>query len=443
MAIVVAAALLGACANESNFPTATGTASLRALNAIPGSPSFTFSIEERTIGNVNYKSVTNTTDWDDLEYTFNFWVILAGDFSLSRVASQILDVERDRDYTFVISGALDAPDITIWDLPLVEWIETETIFEANMSHTAVSLGDIDVYLADAAIPPVLGNQIATLARGELAAPANLEEGDYVLTITPAGDDSTFLFISRPVTIGAQNQIIISVFDGDENDLSNIAVRLFNQGSGGTGALIDARFPPTMRFFHASLNFGDADIYIDDPLTVPVVTNHMFGDITSFIDVTAGNLPITYTAPGNTGSILMDVEAVVFAGARTDFYVARDTTDTDVRIVDVADRRSILTRARLSVINTAAGRDAVDFYIVRAGTLLDDAFPVLPSLPLAISPVQLPLFANDFEIYVTDVGEKIPLAGPIPFTAALGDVFETIIYENVDPNVVDFVFIPAP
>ncbi len=443
LAVCVAAVILGACAKESNLPKATGKGAVRALNAIPASPEVAFLIEERTLGAAATKAVTATSIYDDLEYTFNFQTLLAGDSSTTRVASQLLDVEADKDYTFVISGALAAPDITIWEADQREWAGSETAFEARMAHAAETLGSIDIYFADAVIPPALGSQIATLAFGEIAPPLDVEAGEYVMTITPAGDDSTILFVSNPVTISAQSQYMMTVFDGDENDLTPISVRLFNLGAGGTGALIDSRFPPQMRFIHGGMNFGNADIYIDDPLTVPVVTDHAFKDITPFIDVTSGVLPITYTPPGSTGTMLVDVDETVFAGTRTDFFVLTDADDADIKVSNLADRRSIQTRARLSFMNTAGGRPGVDIYVVPDGNLFEDSFPILPAFPLGIAPVQIPIIPGIYDVYVTDIGEDILLAGPITLDLDFGDVVETILFENVNTTVVDFAIIPPP
>ena len=441
LAVCMATVTLGACAKDSSFPKATGEGAIRALNAIPASPEIVFLIEERLLGTVTSKGVTATTVWDDLEYTFNFQTLLAGDSTTTRVASQFLNVKADNDYTFVISGALAAPDITIWESNQREWVGSETVFEARMANLAESLGSIDIYLADAVIPPAFGGQIATLAFGEIAAPVDLEAGEYVMTVTPAGDDSTILFTSDAVTIAAQSQFMMTVFDGDENDLTPVAVRLFNLSFGGSGALADSRFPPTMRFIHGGMNFGNADIYIDDPLTVPVVTDHAFKDITPFIDVTPGTLPVTYTPPGSTGTTLVDVDEPVFAGTRTDFFVLTDADGTDIKVSNLSDRRSIQTRARLSFMNTAGGRPGVDIYIVPVGELIDEVFPLIPGYPIGFPPVQIPILPGTYDVYITDAGEKVVLSGPNTLNLDFGDVVETIIYENVDPTVVDFATIP--
>jgi len=448
MAILVAAVSFGGCTQESKLPVATGKASLRAVNAIRSSPDFTFLIEERAIGQAEYKSATAPAQYDDLEYTFHFEAALAGETTQSRVASQFLDVVKDKDYTFIISGIITAPTITIWEADRREWAGTETTFEARFAHTNASLGAVDVYFADAAIPPVLGSAIGTIATGDISAPADYEEGAYVLSIYPAGQDpadiaSTILFQGDPVALGPQNQLIISVFDGDENDLSPLAVRMFNQISSVTGAIIDSLYAPTARFFHTNAAVGPVDIYVDDPLTVPLLAGHAFGDVTADIEMTPGDLPLTYTAADNIGSILIDIDESVFRGTRAHAYLIRNSAGEDSVIGHFPDRRSISTYARMSLLNSVSTQDSLDIYILPTGGLIDDATPFLGGIPVGSIPVQFPLLENIYDIHITLAGEKTILAGPIVLDVQAGDVLETIIYENVSPDAVDLVFIPAP
>ncbi|MDH3552622.1 MAG: hypothetical protein OER22_08415, partial [Gammaproteobacteria bacterium] len=60
-AVCMAAVCLGACSNESKLPVATGKGNIRAINAIPSAPAFSFLIEERLIGSVDYRASTGTS----------------------------------------------------------------------------------------------------------------------------------------------------------------------------------------------------------------------------------------------------------------------------------------------------------------------------------------------------------------------------------------------
>ena len=442
LAFLASAVLLGACAKESSLPKATGKGTLRAINTIPASPSIAFLIEERLIGTANYKTTSTAAQFDDLNYTFNFEVVLAGDTAQTRVASQAFDVEADMDYTFLIAGVIAAPVISVWEEIERVWDGSETVFEARFGHTAASLGDIDVYFAAAGIAPVLGAELGTLSFGGIVPAAEYQSGEFVLTITAAGDPTMVLFESDPITPVAQTALIISVFDSDENDLGPLAVRVINLSSGGVGALVDVNVDPSVRFFHASMNAGNTDIYIDDPLTVPFIANHAFGDVTGDLDSQTGVLPLTYTVAGNMGSVLIDVDPTIISGTHNHYYLIENSTGDDVLITQLPDRRSIDTFARLGLMNTAVTNDIVDIYTVLRGESIDEALPTT-ALSLGAASFNLPIAAASYDIYITVVSEKTVLAGPIPLDAGLGDVFDLIIYENVDPNIVDVVFIPIP
>jgi len=453
LAVCLAAVSLVACGKESTLPEATGKASVRAINTIPTSPPFSFLIEERVIDEVGYKTASAPARYDDLEYVFNFDVVLPGapgeDSFVDRVASQALDVQADKDYTFIISGATAAPMITIWEGDERAWGESETAFELRFGHTAASLGEVDAYFLDPAIPPAQGSELGTVAFGEFVPATDLEAGTYVLTLTPAGDDTTILFQFDPVELVAQTQILISVFDGDANDLSPLAARAFNLTGGGAGALVDASAQPTIRLYHASMDFDTADIYFDDPLTTPAIEDHAFRDISGDLEVPAGTLPLTYTTADNMGSILIDTDRPILAGTHSHYYVVENSAGNDVLVDHFPDRRSVETLVKVSFINTAAIGEPVDIYTVPSGTSIDPdppavAVPLLVGVPVGLDPIDLSLVPGNFDIWVTRLGDTAePLAGPVPLDVALGDVVEVIIYETADPNAVDVVFVPVP
>ena len=74
-----AALVLAACTSDSQLPSPTGKGGVRGINAIPGSPVVTFRIEERSLGNLNYKNSSTPTLYDDFEYNFNFDIINPGE----------------------------------------------------------------------------------------------------------------------------------------------------------------------------------------------------------------------------------------------------------------------------------------------------------------------------------------------------------------------------
>ena len=301
----LAALLISACTSGSKFPDPTGKGSIQAINAISTSPIILFSIEERALGNLEFKSTSAKTQFDDFEYTFNFDALLAGSIEQTRLASQLLQVVKDIEYTFVISGDLVAPTLTIWERPARVYADGDTVLEASFGHFSSALGDVDIYFADAAIVPAAGNEVGTLTPGGKLPAMDFQAGDYVLTITTAGMPGDILFTSDVLTMTAATTMLFIIFDTDANDRGPVSVRAFNTETGATSSIVDPLYPPTVRFIHASQDLGAVDIYIDDPVTTPIIEDQDYLGISAETEVPVGALPITYTAFDNIGTILVD------------------------------------------------------------------------------------------------------------------------------------------
>lgn len=443
LAVAAAALLLGACAEDSSRPTPKGEGTLRAINAIPTSGEFRLLIEERLIGTSTYRTSTSPAVFDGLFYNFNFETVLPGDNTLTRVATVPLDVQDDTDYTFIISGDLAAPDVALVEKAERDWDGSETVFEIRFGHTAPSLGDVDVYFDPPGTPPTLGNEVASLSFGDISAPLDFEAVEMVLTLTAPGDPATVLFESDSLTLTAATSYFMSTFDTTANDIGPVAVSLFSFAASSGGAIADVNIDPTVRFFHASRNFATADVYIDEPPTNALFTNHAFGDITGDIPVPAGDLALTYTEAGNIGNFLLEDTETVQRGARRNFYVVRNLDDENVLISGSLDRRSVANTVKFFITNTSGDNSSVDVYVVPTGESVDDHGPIIASLPTLFPLARVLLNPNSYDLYLTVPAEKTVLFGPLPFDANLGDVIDVVIYDTVDPAVPDVVIVPAP
>jgi hypothetical protein len=454
-ALAIAAALtLAGCGGESRFPEATGEGSVRAINAIPTSPEIGFLIEERRIGNIDYKSSSGKSRYDDLEYTFNFEAVIPNSMlpdvdeagsSLRRIASRLIDVVRDTSYTLVISGDLLDPTVTLWERPEPEFADGATGIEVQVGHAGATLGAVDVYFADPATTPAAGNALGTIAAGEVLSVSSFEAGEHVLTLTTPGNPGDELFQSETIVSAAGNAYLFVAFDPDGRDLSPVAVRRINIVANQSTRIPDADYPPTYRFHHASADADAVDIYTDDPLTVPAVSGLDFRGVSADTPMPSGDVPITVTEAGNQGNLIEDVDRLVITGVRYFAYLFENATGGTSLIEYIPDLRSVETYAKISVISTVPGENAVDFYAIPAesDTTLEDAFPLLFGLIPSLAPVEFDLNENSYEVYVTVSGEKTVLAGPIALELANGDIVQAVIYENVDPAVVDVEFMPLP
>ena len=433
---------LSGCGGESSLPVATGKGSIRAINAIPTSPSIAFLIEERVLANVIYKQSSNTVRYDDLGYIFNFEVLFSGENQRDRVASQFLKVEADMEYTFLITGDLASPLITIWEKDLRSWGAGETVFSVQFSHTAATLGSIDVYFAAPGITPVLGEQRGTLSYTEVLPAIELEAGGYVVTVTSAGDPAAILFTSDTLTLNPQASVLLSVFDGDANDTSPVSMRAFVV-SGDSSLIADVNYSPTIQFVQGSMALETSDIYNEETLTTPIVTDHAYTDVTGDITSPAGLTPLTYTAIDNVSAILFEEDVIIPAGVHTLYTIVGADTESLESVKYTPDRRPVETYAKFTFMNGASNHLLVDAYLVQGEASILDVIPRLVGVAFAGSPIFITLDVGTYDLYITTFGDKTILAGPITIDAALGDIIDVTALDTVDPSTAQVLFIPLP
>ncbi|MGI9232207.1 MAG: DUF4397 domain-containing protein [Woeseiaceae bacterium] len=436
--IVSVVLLVAGCGSDSSLPEATGKGTIRAINAIPTSPQISFLIEERAIGSVDYQGATAPDDYDDLSYTFNFEVFYAGETTPRRFASQSLDIVADRDYVLLLSGSLASPTITVWESDERTFVEADTVFAARFAHASATLGNLDYYFADEAVTPALGNQAATLSFGEVADAADFDGGDYVLTITTAGDPTDVLYTSATRTFVAADSYLLTAFDGDASDAAPVVVSAFGTLF-GTSQLPDINSPPTAQFINGSMGLGTVDIYNDEMLTSRVVADHAFQGVSGQIDLVLGENTFYYTPAGDTSTVLIETPLSAFGGLLFRFVAVGEAGEVS-SIPFAPDLRSVETGAKISLYNSSINFSSVDVYAVEPGTDIDATLPIFNGLTagFAVPPGTLP--AGSFELFVTENGETTVLAGPYTIDGTAGDVIDLIVLDTVDPAVLDVLFL---
>ncbi len=429
----LAAAMLGGCA-ETSLPEATGKGTINMINAMPASPSVAFLIEERVLGGVAYKVAHGAQSFDDLTYNFNFEYIVPGDTAPIRTATVFLDVVADNEYTFVLTGSVTAPDVTLWERPQRDWSGTETVFEAAIAHLSPALGDVDLYFATTGTAPVLGEERAKLSFGERLPEIDLEAGEYEFIITARDDPAMILYQSGPVNYSARVSYTLTIFDADASITGNISVRSIST-LGLSSELPDANTMPTLRTLHAAFGTENIDIYRDNDFTTAIFSNLAFGETTLDLEVPDGAVDYTYTAVGNPGAIINDLNQLIPAGRRVSaFLIGLQGGESRITLTD--DRRSVETHAKLRLIQAAANFDTMDLYLVDAGTDIADVDPLAANLTFAFVSDFGPTIPGNYDLILTLPGEKTLIAGPIPLDLVNGDVVELLIIDTVDPMIAD-------
>lgn len=438
--------LLAACSSDSGFPDPTGRGAIRAINAIPGSPTVGFLIQERALGGLSYANSSTPASYDDFSYDFNFDISYPGELAVTRVATETKKIDADGDHILLLTGDINAPDITVFDDTLREFADTDTVFEVRFLHAAVTLGEVDIYFEPPGIEPGTNPPAATLAYGEIAAAADYAEASYVITVTAANDVDTVHFTSLESGLPSRLAHVISIFDGDANNTAALYVRSMTS-NGSSLAFVSANHPPQSRFIHGASTLETVDIYDDDLLTSLVTADLAFEETTAYFDTTAESKTYYFTPASSTATILFEqTVAVPIPDAYSHMYLVGDTDAWGIARF-VADRAPVSISARIRIFHSALNNPLFDVYVVdRDAPLADATIPRLFNLLYSNLAPTISLVAGDVDLYLTVGTDKTVIAGPYQIDATLGSSIELLVVDQVDPlfaEIIDITTPPAP
>jgi hypothetical protein len=432
---------IAACDSESSFPKATGKGTIRAINAIKTSPELAFKIEEVTLGNIDFRQASPRVEYDDLEYNFNFDVRFIGDLSSTRIATENLDVVADMDYIMLLSGSIASPTVTLWESAAREFDESETVFEARIAHTADSLGSIDFYLAAEGVAPIMGEKVGTLNFGEILPPVDYEAGDYVLIATTGDDPSDILFQSAVQTFVAATQYTVPLFDAGQNTYAPFIAIAYSVGANaGTTTIPDSNYPAVIEYVNGSLPLGSIDIYDDDMQASRVVDDLAHQGVAPELILMEGENTFYVTPSDVNQPVLIESVVSFFLGLRIRSIAIGDT-DTFRLVSFIADRRPVETHAKFQVFSSSINYDFLSMYAVEPDEVLDEQLPFLLSVTSGDPSRTIAFQAGSYDFYIRQFGETEVLSGPIRFDLALGDAVSTIIFDTVDPAILELQTIP--
>jgi len=439
--------LLAACSSDSNLPEPAGKGAIRAINAIPGSPEMGVLIEERPLGSIGYANSTEPVTYDDFTYDFNFEIGYPGELAFTRVATETLKVEADGDHIMLLTGDVNAPDVTVFNDVIREFADTDTVLETRFLHAAVTLGPVDVYFEAPGVAPGTNPPAATLSFGEIGPATDYAEGSYVITITAANDADTVHFTSNETSLLPRFAHVISIYDGDANNTAPVIVRSMTSVGNGL-AFISADDPPQLRFVHGAYTLERVDIYEDELLTNLVAADLGLKETTAYFETAANQAKTYYVTPASsTATVLFEQDvASPFPDSYSHLYMVGDT-DAWGMVRFVADRASVSTSARIRIFHAAFNNPIFDVYAVdRDAPLTDEDAPILlnAAYPSLAPTINLP--EGDVDLYIATRPDRTVIAGPYPVDAALGMSIELLVVDTVDPlfaEIIDITTPPAP
>jgi hypothetical protein len=432
--ILILAGLSG-CA-ESERQQATGRGTIRALNASPTAPNLGFLLEERVVGVAQFKNITVSVVFDDLDYIANFDYQFTGELQVTRLASVPFKLDKDTDHLFIYTGTLAAPATLLWQRPSRVWDGTETIMAIEFGHLSPQLGEVDVYFSAPGTLPVAGESLATLSNGNHSIPFEISAGDYELILTSSGNPGDILYTSNTTTYLSSINYLASIFDGDPSLTSPISVGLFLE-SGASVELTDANVPPTLRTFHAAFGTEAFDLFRDSDFSAPLIANVANNEASPTIDVPEAEATYTFTPVGNVGATLHEEDFAVTSGRHNTRILLGEVADlATTPLVD--DFRWLEDSTRLRVMHAAFNQQTVNIFVVKTGVDIAERLPQFFSVNYQLSTGYANFAADSYELYATTVGTRDVLAGPFAVDFTNGDVVHFALVDTADPNVVEFI-----
>lgn len=421
---------------DSERQQASGDGTIRALGASSNAPDLAFRLGELVIDVAAFREVSAVARFDDLDYEVNFDYVFVGETELTRLITVPFTLVKDMDHLFIYTGTLAAPATILWQRPIRVWEGTETVMQIEFGHLSPQLGAVDVYLANPGTAPVLGGARATLTNGNHSAALELDAGDYELILTTSGDPADVLFTSTAFSFIAATSYLAVAFDGDPSVTSPISVQILRE-TGASTALINVATPPTLRAFHTAFGTEAFDLYRDSDFSAPLIANVANNALSLAVDVPSDSALYTFTPVGNIGATLFEeVFSVIEGGHRTRFLLGETAELSTILLND--DFRSLEDSAKFRVVQTSFNQQAVDFYVVEAGTDIADSTPRYFSLGFQTSSGYDFLIANSYELYATTTGTTDILVGPIAVDIADGDVVHFALVDTADPNVLELI-----
>ncbi len=436
--------LFSGCSSSHN-DTVTGKGSIRAMNAAPDIGVVNFMIEETLLGSLDFKEISGTSEYDDLQYNFNFDLLLPGDVEATRVLTHTLQVRTDQEYTFVLTGSYANPELFLWEQFGRDWLTelttadengTEvTVLEVSFGHVASNFGAVDVYLEAPGTSPEFATPRGSMTYGEFLSAVEISSGTYQLVLTEPGDPTTIVFASDPIGLNAAVSNLITIMDSGGTSTADISVRLMGQGV--NSEIVDINLGAKFRVVHAAFGTDDVDLYLDGNFTTPVVRDLSFASVSDEIEVDGGQTNINITPAGNVGVFLEQDQLTLNSGSLYSMYLVGLPGDPSNLVLQDNQRR-LANFAKFRIIQGAIRFTAVDIYLLQEGSDIGLVSPSISSILYAQNTGYLSVSPGTYDLTLTLPGSKTVIGGPYRMQLDGSGIYTVVSVEENDISMVDLV-----
>jgi hypothetical protein len=438
--------LLAGCPSTNNTETVTGEGSIQALHAIPNLGSVSFLIEETLLSTLTYKQSSGITEFDNLEYTFRFDVLLPGDTEATTLASSTITVDDEVEYTFVLAGSLTEPEIIIWEQFGRDWADevatatenetTVTVMEVSFSNLANSVGTVDVYLEAPGTSPEFATPRTTIGFSDLKTAIELPADEYQLVLTPVGEPGNILFASDPITVGAATSNLLTIMDDAGATTAPFSVRWIGASLGLD--LYDINLLSELSVVHGALGTGPVDVVSGGNFADPLVEGLDYSNNSTSVIVDPGTLNINVTPAAKHGLFRAERAYNFYNGTLTRLYLVGLPGDVQAALFS-ENRQRIATHAKFQMFQGATRFSSVDVYIVATDVDISLIGPSYTSLIYGTSTGLVTFLPDEYNLIVTEARTKNIIGGPYLLDLTAGENTGSMILDSPSITATELLF----
>jgi hypothetical protein len=423
---------------------------LAAFNATADMPDVAFLREQEVWSTLSYGVATDYRSVDADQYDLNFYARLPGDQTTTcagdtnkngskdtnectLVATKSVNVLDDHEYVMALLGRYGALDTHLYDdVPHVFSLTSnngtgDTDTQVQIFNWSTQLGTVDVYIEPPGTNLSVTQVKATLAPGD-EFNGMLQQGTYVITLTPVGDPNNPLYLSQDFGLAERTRVGFAVLDATNESTSSVKVSRFrDQG----GDLPDRREQTLTRVAHAAPDIGNVDIYQQEDYSAPWLANFAVTQTSPYVALDPSNLSpfeLDITPPGNVGVLLARSQLFITNGTRTTLFLVQKTNGALNTLEGVDTARRITPYAQIRLVNTVAAN--VDYYLIPHQNNVYTSTATETLIPGSIG-ASHQFDPGDYDLFLMRSGTTSIMYGPQVLTLAGGGIYTVVGVPTAD------------
>ena len=338
-----------------------------------------------------------------------------------------VDVSKDVETSLIVAGNFDDPELIVVTTDRRKRPISEIFFQ--FVHAVNAQDALDVYVAAPDVDLSTTAPFATIEKFDYSTSMLVPFGEYVISVTPAGNPGQVLYVSDLLTFVDIPEID---FDGvewlvaiaDNFSIGDSSLRLLVSSENGGFALDAAGTGAALRITNASPDAPALDTFLDEDFSAPLTNNTGYADRSPVTPIPAAVATVSVTATGTVDPILHEYDREYLQSTVFDSILVRDVAEM-TNLTFGGNPRSVVTDGKMRFANASTAASVVSVYLADSGTSdLDEDDLIVRDLPFPASTDYLRLLPGEYSLIITErstTENETVIIGPIPYEFLGGEV----------------------